>query len=968
MDDGVARRLFFGRKDELSRLAQLTADKDGRYRGAVVTGQSGLGKSRLLEAAAAQATLDGAVILQGSCLDIGDSWPLHPLREAARAVRTQFGDLPAATRLIDTLEGRVPSDSRPDLVAAAHLELTTLSHAKPVVLVVDDLQWVDSSTIRLIRTLLSGLTSNSISLLGALRTDATDPSNYSPLLVEFHGSPAVEVLELGPLDENATLELARSVAERPISGRESGTLWQRSGGVPLLVEAIVAEGENSVEDLNSIRVVLAARIAQLSSQAKSLVQVASLGIGALEHNVAMDVLGLDNSELVEAAKEAVSKGILISSGFKYSPVHGLFREIAQASLIEPERTLWHTRIAKAIESGLRAEDPEPIELAHHWAGADEPERALPSFIQAARTASGQGAFDEAWTHWRAAADVLASLPNHPDLSQLLFEAAEAAHRAEAHDASLDLVEWADQNEQDAERRSTLVFARSRYLAASGQLDAAEAICSTMFDDDETTDQLALETGAQSADLLTRLGRYDAAVRRASDTIERAGSRAPDGTALLLATSALACSKAYLGYPELARQSLSEAVRQANETGHPGLIEAASRHYADLLLGPLNELEEGVLLAQKQAKHLVDQGADERYTTLLLATATTGLFRLGRWADARESATAALESDPTGSGVIELLLGRVRVDLGLGDFEAADHDLQTVSSLLGSDPNPRHELPYWTLRAGLAIWRQDARAARDFIRQAFARVDIEQVDDPWLWAATIWHGLRAESMATTPDIEQAVYLFTAMTKIRDENTVHSYVDSTEQSNHLEGYFLLSAAELDLVLGLSRPAVWRKATEVWDACGHPYPAAYARMHLAKTMFEERTRNRAAENILQSAYQISTGLGAMPLSEGILSLARRARVNLDQKIDLTEAGEPESTATLPPESESKLGDLTAREREIIAEVAEGRTNREIGERLFISGRTVGVHVSNILAKLNVKTRVEATSIYIREVTKSA
>lgn len=952
-----------GRAEERSRLAAVTKSGVGHSKGGVVVGASGLGKTRLLAAAAADAKLDGAVVLSGSCLDVGDSWPLHPLREAAEQIRTDYGDLAAVERLVEQLESRAPDEPNADIVAAAHIELAKLSCSKKLVLVIDDLQWVDSSTIRLVRTLLSGLTKGSLSFLGGLRTDLHDPANSSRLLVEFHSSPVVEVIELEPLDEPATRELARSVSDRPISPQRSQQLWRRSGGVPMLIKALASHDDTESDNLRSIRVVLASRINELTKPARDLLRVASLGVGPVDHEVAKTVLALTDDQLLQAAREAVSEGILKAVGSGYSPVHDLFREIIQNSMIEPERILLHRRIAESIESGSRPDDSDPVELAHHWAGANDGKRALPSFIEAARDATREGAFIEAWQRWQSVTSILSASSSNQaddadllaDDADLLADAAEAAHVVEEHVASLHLAEWAEKVEPDPGRQLRLRFARSRYLAGGGKLEVAESICSQIFDDPQTDPSLAVEAGAQSADLLTRLGRYEAAVERATATIERTRNKDADEVAKLLATSALGYSKACLGDPESARQDLAHALKQAVHNGSPRLIEAASRNYADLLMGPLNELEAGVALAEEQAQFLVDNGGEQRLTTSLLATATTGLFRLGRWQDACRAATAALESDPTGAGVIDLLLGRVRVVIGLGDFDAADRDLRTASSLLGSDPNPRHDLPLSTLRAGLAMWRHDIDTARQEIGSVIERADSQNIDDPLLLAPLVWHGLRAEALAPTPDVGWAFKLFVTMTDIRDESSLKN----TDQANLLQSYFLLCAGELDRTLEQSRPGVWNKAAQAWDECGHPYPAAYARMHQAEAMFSERTRNSKAEAVLRSAYQSVDRLGAEPLAAQIRGLAKRAR------IDLNRSTGPADNQPEIPETKGKMAELTAREHEIIAELSQGLSNREIGERLYISGRTVGVHVSNILAKLGAKTRVEAAAVYVRETT---
>lgn len=105
------------------------------------------------------------------------------------------------------------------------------------------------------------------------------------------------------------------------------------------------------------------------------------------------------------------------------------------------------------------------------------------------------------------------------------------------------------------------------------------------------------------------------------------------------------------------------------------------------------------------------------------------------------------------------------------------------------------------------------------------------------------------------------------------------------------------------------------------------------------------------------MAQGLGAVPLTSEIRELAGRARVSLDERDSTTGA------RSVPVEaSDDELAALTAREREVLALVAEGLTNREIGQRLFISERTIGVHVSHIFDKLQVRTRVQASAIQLR------
>jgi DNA-binding NarL/FixJ family response regulator len=136
--------------------------------------------------------------------------------------------------------------------------------------------------------------------------------------------------------------------------------------------------------------------------------------------------------------------------------------------------------------------------------------------------------------------------------------------------------------------------------------------------------------------------------------------------------------------------------------------------------------------------------------------------------------------------------------------------------------------------------------------------------------------------------------------------------------------------------------------WDRLGQPYPAAYARWRQAEALLARRGPRAPATDALRQAHRTAERLGAAPLRREVESLARRARIGLEEPA----AG---AVAARPAEP---FG-LTPREREVLALLAEGRTNPQIAADLFISVKTVGIHVSNILAKLGVTSRVEAAAV---------
>jgi DNA-binding CsgD family transcriptional regulator len=151
------------------------------------------------------------------------------------------------------------------------------------------------------------------------------------------------------------------------------------------------------------------------------------------------------------------------------------------------------------------------------------------------------------------------------------------------------------------------------------------------------------------------------------------------------------------------------------------------------------------------------------------------------------------------------------------------------------------------------------------------------------------------------------------------------------------------------------LWSRAAAAWEALGRPYPAAYARWREAEALMSARDRDgavRAASDALATARR----LGSAWLTEEVESLAARARLSLG------DGAVPRAATAAEDEIDDPFG-LTARERDVLALVAGGATNREIGERLHMAEKTASVHVSRILAKLNVRSRTEAAAVAHRQ-----
>jgi DNA-binding CsgD family transcriptional regulator len=158
-----------------------------------------------------------------------------------------------------------------------------------------------------------------------------------------------------------------------------------------------------------------------------------------------------------------------------------------------------------------------------------------------------------------------------------------------------------------------------------------------------------------------------------------------------------------------------------------------------------------------------------------------------------------------------------------------------------------------------------------------------------------------------------------------------------------------AEWTRLEGASDPTAWASAATAWEDLSLPYPAAYARYREAEALIAARDR-AAASVALARSMAVASSLGARPLLEEAEALARRARLPIGEAADVEPGAHGDERA--------RLG-LTSRELEVLALVAAGRTNRQIGEQLFISEKTASVHVSNIMSKLGVAGRGEAAVV---------
>jgi DNA-binding CsgD family transcriptional regulator/tetratricopeptide (TPR) repeat protein len=990
---GPSLRLV-GRGEELSRLqAAMDTAATGQVSAVFVRGESGVGKSRLLAEMASLAGTRGLGVLAGAAVDLGETAPLWPLQDALRRfLRSPDNDwalqalgpwLPFLTALVPPASagasggasGGAPGTSgaqheRPSLDVLLQVVASLAAHG-PLVVLLDDMQWADQSSRTLVTYLLATLIDEPVLFAIAYRDEpVTDGKTMHDLALELLRSRGATLITLSPLGRDAVAQLL------PGDPQLVDLVLQRSGGNALFVEEIVRSlRDGALERVpDTLRDLVHARVRLLPEPARAVLRTLAVGDDPVSHRVLEAVIGGERDQaddrrndsrgngsdaaLLEAVRGAVGSGLVLvdGDGEGYRLRHGIVKDVLAKDLLPGERIGLHRQYARALERLPYTDFRTAGLLAVHWAGAQDWARALSATVAVAEDAEHAFGFAEAQDGWLRALELADRAQVTGEVrSRLRERAARAAHLAGDHDQALSLLRQrlAALSPGPDTASALLHNELGRYLSAAGEerrAVAAHADAVTLLPDDASPAARATVLLGH-ADALEAIGQYGDSRDQAAAALKVAEDAGLESAkARILPT--LGFSLAYFGRPDEGLAAMMDGLRVAEASGVPHDIADAYVHLCNLLCGPLNRLSEGIEVGRRAAGLMNDLGLGRTYGVTLQSLVASALFRIGDWRAAGELVDAALAARPTGTAALQLRLARCRLLVNGTDFEAAERNLDALEALCAQTVGPGFQVPVLTLRAGLAMWRGRPAQARGYVARGLAGAPAGS-DDVWVLAPLVWHGFRAEADAMDlaarpghgPDQEWVARLQERM----DELVRRADTAAPEVRAIVVGYRRLCDAETSRINGRSDPQLWQLAAATWQVNLHPYPAAYAHFRQAEALFTVRAHAAGAEDVLIAAHQVADRLGARSLLLQIETLARRAGVPLP--------GPASDAPDLPASSGSDpLAVLTERERAVLNGLAEGRTNRQIARILFISEKTVSVHVSHILTKLGVQSRVHA------------
>ncbi|MBF4768752.1 AAA family ATPase [Nocardioides agariphilus] len=971
--------------DDLTVQLGIVASDEARAgggssrRAVLLAGDAGVGKTRLLTALRDRALDLGWQVVAGHCLDFADSaLPYLPFSEILGRLQASSPDLVASVaahhpalhrlapgrRMMDeaapgSADG--PNTDRSSLFDAVHAIFEAFAEQQPLVVVVEDLHWADQSTRDLLSFLFTRPFSQPVALVASYRSD--DLHRKHPLrakLAEWSRLQTVHRMSLDPLAAPEVRRLVECIGEGTgahLSDDEVAMVVERAEGNAFFVEELVGAAVTTHDHTDrsgqrwvpaDLAEVLLVRLDRLDETARRVVRAASAAGRRVTHELLAVATELDDSSLDEALRAAVERNILVASDHHYAFRHALLGEAVYDDLLPGERVRLHGRFAAAIADG-RARGTA-AELARHATLAHDDETALKASVQAGHEAAQVGGPDEAAQHFERALRLLSGLGAAGeaivDRTRLAVDTADAlSSSGHPERAAALLAEQLAVLPADAapESRGLMLAARAVALTAFETEEDPPAISEEAVRITPETDRLArARVLSAHAHVLAMFWRHQEAQQAGLDALALADQLNRSDIAAEVITT---LSGLRLGATkERLREALGEAIDRTVETGavHAELRGRylLARSYQDW--GELDQAERWFRSSVERATaagiEWAPYAAGARFHLIWV------LMTRGDWDDVLKLADlSGTHAPPLARANLAGLAAAVRVARG----EDLADELRELR-------------PMWRLDGALAV-----HAAGQEIRLAVGDADVSRalaayrrvvevltpIWHPWfdgrVRMATLVLEAVAAAMPATPSGDRAALLALADTLHDDGHTVVDRYADLSKSWGPEGRAWLASldAELLRVRWLAgaddAPSVeslvagWHEVVALFEAFGDTYELARARVVLASVLRAAGDLAGARE-VADLAREAARRLGATPLVDQLRALG-----------------------SAPARHEAGSDVLTPREAEILQLVAAGRSNGEIGKQLFISTKTVSVHVSNILGKLGASGRTEAAAI---------
>jgi DNA-binding CsgD family transcriptional regulator/tetratricopeptide (TPR) repeat protein len=968
---GFISRELIGRDAELRELASLLGVRPARSAPTplpnvvLLSGDAGVGKTRLLTELRDLAFAEGWAVVAGHCLDFGDSaLPYLPFSELMGRLVTDLPDVvdtvamlhPSLSRLQPgrrimsaEREGEGSTLDRGDLFEAMHALLEAAGEKAPLLLVIEDAHWADQSTRDMLSFLFTRPFLSPVAIVTSYRSD--DLHRRHPLrrqVAEWTRVRGVERLQLNPLSESDVRTLIHQLHPEPMRDNELADIVVRAEGNAFFVEELVGAatgpGRWVPADLADLLLV---RLDRLDDNAREVVRTASVAGRRVSHSLLAAASGLPADFLDDALRKAVEMNILIAQGPYYSFRHALLGEATYDDLLPGERVRLHAQFADALREGRGP--GTSAELARHARLAMDFDTALSASIQAGHDAMNVGGPDEAAQHYQQALELLSDRRRAPDpdfdISRLAVNAADAlmdsGHPGRAAALLEEQLDRLPLTAPDEWRARLLAVRANALVVIEPDEDPAELSARAVSLLQPGPSGLRAKVLAIHARVLTSMGRYEEAEGVGLEALALAEKLDLN----VIASEAITTlgSLKRTGPKEGLRAALRDAIQRA-EAADALHAELRGRFLLARSYQDWAEWEETEFWFRSAMQRAAESGFPWAPFAFEARWQLAWTFLIqGRWDELMELAACEGQTPPPiARALLDVLRLAVEIARG-GEPDAELAGLRRLWSLEGlvTIYSSGHEME-------VAGRRRDAAGA------------VRVYDDAVTVMKRIWHdwfsarvrlganAIRAiaESMPKLSGEERAAVLKDAERIHGDGHTVLQHYKDPSGFWGPEGRAWMKRLDAELMrarwlAGIDAPPadalvdVWREAVIMFEDFGFVHEIAQVQATLAGIL--RSTGDVAgAREVGDAARATAHTLGAQPILD-----------------------ELRAVGSAPSRAEAASDALTPRETEILTLVAQGRSNGEIGKQLFISAKTVSVHVSNILGKLGAAGRTEAAAI---------
>jgi DNA-binding CsgD family transcriptional regulator/tetratricopeptide (TPR) repeat protein len=987
---------FVGRVGELAELELAVREAtEGRSTLVLLGGDSGVGKTRLVseleQRLGAQAAGGGdqpaVLFLRGDGVEQADGeLPYAPLlstlRPLVRGHHPALGELTTGSRaqlatILPGLEDDRPRDDRGGDGAGqlrlfeAVLELIDLvAESAPLVLALEDMHWADRSTRTFVAFLARSLRQERVMLLLTYRTDELHRRHpLRPLLSELERLGRARRIDLAPFDRDELSEALADILGAQPEGPLLERLYARSEGNPLFTEELLAAGlDGRGSAPQSLRDAFMARIERLSPEAQRVARAVAVGRTLDEPGLAA-VTELGRSALQTALREAVAEQMLVGvQESRFGFRHALLREALIDDLLPGERAQLHLALARWLESLYEEGDERELErttaVAGHYASAGDQPAALRSTVKAAHAAECVLAYGEAADLYENALELWPRVDKAEEVAgvdhvTLLARTARAHRIAGDRDRAEGLLREALRElgpSRDPARFAALLGSQARTIWSLNRGEEAVAMVERALailppEDPQGVRPQLLAHLTRTRFLRGRFREVATDGELALAAARELGDRSSESEML----NTLGMTQAVLGDVDRGVVRLRQAIEVARVSEDYDNLATAYSNLADTL-SMVGRTRDALVMA-KEGIAATPRRLSRVYDWMKL-TVSEAAYNAGEW----ETAADYLIGGGTRLLGVARLFAHAReaeLALGTGDEARAQAALDATEPLVQASTEPQWIGMHGVLRGELCRRQRHLEGAQAAVQDALDRLEV-CTDDVMRIARVSVVGARVEAdrAERARDLREAGDRRDALTRAKIH--VERLDAAAAEGGPVERAYLAEAkAELARARGRGAARDWALAATAWDEIERPYPAATARWRQAEALVAAGKRTEAA-TVASDGLQVARRLGSQWLVEELTTLGERARLGLERvrSGQLADGGDGDGVNGAGGDEADPFG-LTPRERQVLGLLAQGATNRQIGAALFMAEKTASVHVSRILAKLDVQGRTEAAAV---------